>query len=311
MNAEKLAEIESTRREDLDDRRLRLTIGLFGAILLVAMVLSIELSTMGLTFGSLVYGSNPLWPGHTATFRVGALDARTSRLIAPIRARVVLHDEMAAVAEGEAEGDDVAEITLTLPKELGPRPLLRVELETEQGDDAVEVPLRLADAPTAALRISPHLDALIPGADRSAGPLQIALYPNSGEAVAGLPNEVVGHLTRDGKPVSAAITSKLLGLTSRSDEAGLFSFTFRPPLKPQSLPFVVSEATGAPVTLGVPLDFRPVQLAVGVAPYPVVAPGATIDLRITTLPFRTPLRIDLWAGDVLVQGHSLLPATAS
>jgi len=205
-------------------------------------------------------------------------------------------------------GLDFAELNLVIPPQLGDRPEIEVALETLAGADTVILPLRVRapEAPpadVAALRIAPHTEALIEEATVSEGPVRIALYPEGGEAVAGLDNRIVGRITKDGVPMAAKVISLSLGLDATADASGLFGFNYRPPLKPQKITFEVGSAPSLD-KVDVPLDFRTNQLRLEVSPGPFVAPSTTVTLRVHALPFRTPIHIDVWAGEVLLFGNS-------
>ena len=55
---------------DHSNRRLRRVVGVFASILLFCIIVSIELSTLDLNFASFVYGSDQVWQGHRASFRI-------------------------------------------------------------------------------------------------------------------------------------------------------------------------------------------------------------------------------------------------
>src|SRR5690606_37616001 len=78
--------------ERRDERRLRIGVALFAGALLVALVASIQLSTLGVSFGSLVYGTVPLWRGQGAVFRVASFDPHSGRLVPGLGAVVRLRD---------------------------------------------------------------------------------------------------------------------------------------------------------------------------------------------------------------------------
>ena len=134
--------------------------------------------------------------------------------------------------------------------------------------------------------------------------------------MAGLRNTIEGWITRDGQAVQTTLTGSMLDGPMHSDASGLFRFDFRPPVKPEALVFNVggSSATSSngpsppPAdTVHVPLDFRPGQLLLAVDGAPWFLPGSNVSIRVQALPFRTPLHIDSWCGDVLLHASSAPP----
>ena len=315
MQSDRDEEADRHRRDDLAqhtaearaERALKIGIALFSGCLLLAITLSIQLSTLGLTFGSVVHGGDPVWPGHTATFRAGALDAQTSRLVPGVHVTARLVDQSGVRATAEAIGDELAEVHLDVPADLGATAEVELDLHSPLGDDTVRVPLQVERAPRRmAARLANNEETWIEEAKKPSGRVRVALYPHSGHAVAGLENPITGRVTRDGAPLATHVVCKEAHVDTHSDAAGLFTFSFRPPLKPQSLVFRVGDES--PASVGVPLDFRPSQLRAELLPGRLLTPGSEAHLRVHTLPFRTPVHVDVWVGDVLLHGATAAAA---
>jgi hypothetical protein len=298
--------IDASLREAAQTQQIRRCIAAFGALIFLGMVLSIHLSTLGVSFGTHVYGTNPIWPGHDATFRITAFDPHRSRPVKGLKVHLMLQSEGRTLWEGRSEAHELAEIRLKIPQEIGPKPELRVHVDTPLGQDHTLIPLTRTSKPGPMLaNISHHHDALSPKLRRHHSTTHIDLYPQGGQAVSGLLNTIHGRVSNPDSTQPLRITSDKLKLDTITSAQGIFQFDYRPPLKPEYLVFQMDDLIQK--TIKVPLEFRPLQLLLDVQPGPWLKPGQTIDVRVSTLPFRRPFSVDLWLGNVLLLGSTAPP----
>lgn len=301
-----MSEADATTNEARDERRLRVAVGAFSALLLVTIVASIHLSTLGLTFGSLVYGSVHVWRGHDAAFRIAAIDGQGTTLIGGMSARVALRDGKGVRDTAEASGEEFLDARLSVPQDLGGDATLEVEVETEAGDDHFTLKLVPVDRPPPMRgRITSHREALTPDARPPAGGYEVRLYPEAGSVVAGLPNPMQGWVLDGGKPTAVPLHVDDPGLDAASDALGLFAFVYTPPPVRKPLRFAVGEAPTLHVD--VPLDPKPMQLVIDTKPRRFAQPGGAVEVTVRTLPFRGPLFIDVWAGGCVLLATSARP----
>jgi len=291
-----------------EERRMKTAIGAFCICLLVAVILSIQLSTLGLNFGSLVYGSPSLWRGHQAAFRVAAIDPQTTRFVRDVRAVITLDDQNGHAVQHGAVGSDFVEFNVDVPKDMVPvSSLFKVSLGTTLGNDNVTIPTTIVDRPTSTCTVRSHTEALnlehATSLSKPARTLEIHLYPVGGQAVRTLENVIWGRLTRRGTPVATARirgASHAFVLDTVSDANGLFRFSHQSYNHNEPLLFeIVGEETVA-----VPIEFRPAQQRVDLSPGPFLKPGTTLRAHITTLPFRGAVHVDFWTGDILAMASS-------
>ncbi len=287
---------------DASDRRLKQAIVVFAALLLAAIIASVHLSTMRVAFGSLTFGGKTVWRGHDTAFRFAALDPGSNRFVDNIEVQATLIDRKGQRLHVASHGDPFADVRFQVPADLERSAFLDVQLSTPAGSEHFRVATTARDRPTP---LSGHLVSYEDNLKTSAnvgggtkGGYGVALYPESGPLVAGLENDIVARVTQDGNPTSRPVTNDQVGLQGRSDAFGLLRFTYRPPLNPTPLVFAIGEAPS--VSVHVPIDARPTQLALDVQPRGIVRPGATLEIKVPTLPFRDAVILDVWAGGTLL-----------
>ncbi len=293
--------------EEREARRVRIAAGAFGAVLFVTMVLSIHLSTLDLSFGTLLYGSSRVWRGHDAHFRVVAADPRGNMRRIPITGgELVLRD-----ARGERArvplGGPIGELSFRVPPDLADGATAELRVTTELGEDRFTQTLRAVDAPEGArARILSHRELLSKRARPKEGsPYELRLYPRSGVLVDGLENAVVGWVSAgDG---ATAVHSDNPSFRADTDEDGLFDLRWLPRPSPIGYAFTIGEAPGLSRTVSISNEQR--QLVAETDPSAFARPGDEVQLVVRTLPVREPLYIDLWVGSTLVYAV-MLPASS-
>lgn len=286
--------------------RLRLAVGIFATALFGTMVVSIHLSTLDVSFGSLLYGSQSVWRGRTAAFRVAAYDPTAGVLLSELRAEVRLVDAHGVRATAEVAGDQIIDVVLPVAIDLGRDARLEVTLDTPDGDDELSAALEPVDAPGAlAGTLLPWTASLAPHAEKPRGPVDLELYPEGGDVVAGLTNEMVGRAVRNHSAWSTSLRLSDLGLQTTSDATGLFRFSYLPRPDGQPLTFLVGPPPGELVRVGV--EARPRQLLLRTVPPSFVPVGARIQLQLDTLPARGPIHVDLWCGRALLAMSRIEP----
>jgi hypothetical protein len=296
--------ILSTRDSDneaRDARWVRLGIAGFSGILLVSIVASVHLSTLDISFGSIVFGSRNLWRGQSAAFRVAAYHARGTDLLAPIAATFTLGDDAGHHVEVTQGGNTFVETRLPVPDALVNPCRLQVTIDTPDGSDDVSLILDATDRPPPlGGRIASHLENRPSAAPPPSGPLRVAVYPQGGQVVAGLENMISARITLHGIPLATSIDTNEFGIHVESDTLGLFHFPFTPMPQPKTLSF---DTNAGRVEL--PFEVKTTGLLLETSQRGLVRPGADLAISVTTLPFADPtVHIDVWAGGALLLASS-------
>ena len=292
------------------NRRFRIILSAFATVLLISIIVSVELSTLDLNFSSFLYGSDTVWLNHRAAFRVGAVDAQTHRPLSPLSIVARVKDGDALVNETHVEGPGVVDLSLRMPPAASPAGLtLEVSVTTSMGTDTFSVPLRPVTRPPPLTPLSrPHwelLDKKTPAPSPPVNGYLLEVFPEAGHLVFGLPNKLRGRLLHHGQPTSLPITlSRHPGPLTPSPE-GVFTFPWTPFIKADPLNFTVTSVP--PTSLSLRLKASPTQLLLHTDTPPIVPPGATVDATVQSLPFRGPVHIDVWAGEVLLLTTSEQP----
>lgn len=299
-------ERDTDSREARDDRTLKIAIGAFAGLLLICITISIHLSTLDLSFGSLVYGSRTIWRGHTASFRVAAVNPRGMQLLPIERVHLTLRDGRGVRAEAEAAGEGALDLMLRTPDDLDTHCFLDVELTSSLGPDMATLALRAVDTPGPMTgRLAATKDLLAAKQPKQTGSYRIEPYIVGGHAVSGFENRITGRLLQNGQPLSTKVAAPLLGLKVQSDRLGLFAFKYRPLPRQGSLAFEVGEAPS--ITKELPIDIRNTGMQIAVRPSGFIPPGLSVDVTLQTLPFRSPVHVDVWAGNALLLTTSQPP----
>src|SRR5690349_12338613 len=111
-----------------EGRVIHLAVGTFALLLLLAIVLAVRLSTLRPPSGSWLYGSDIVWRGHRAAFRVVALEADGTDPLPMQKVSLSLRDGRGRQATHDASGHWVAEGSLAVPANLDSDPWLDVEV---------------------------------------------------------------------------------------------------------------------------------------------------------------------------------------
>ncbi|MEL6759848.1 MAG: hypothetical protein AAFP04_05545 [Myxococcota bacterium] len=290
-----------------DQRRARLALTGFGAVLLATMIASMHLSTLELSFGTMMFGSSQLWRGERAHFRLMAVDPQAAlRPIAIDEASLTLKDKGRVLGPYRFEGS-LPSLSLPIPDDLSDSVTARVSVATEFGIDTFEQTLTPVDTPTAMQgRITAHRELLEPrGRPALDAATTLRLYPSSGVFVDGLMNRVYGAAQVDGARAPIVVSSETSGFRAETDADGLFTVQMRPQPRPTGERFVLGEAPGFSQRFFLRTENR--QLVASTEPAAFARPGETIQIAIETLPLREALFADLWIGDSLVAGTSIAP----
>ena len=296
--------------DDRSDRRLRFAVKLFAAIILFCIVTSIELSTIDLNFASFLYGSDQVWAGHRASFRLGAIDAQSKRPLKKLSVDARLKAGNETLETVEAVGHQWAEFKVKIPKDPPKSPLsLDITVKSEQGTDTFQIPLQVTSSPATVSSEFQSLDRLYDDdnaqAPREVKGYQLKLYPLAGHLVSGLTNPIVGQLFHQGKPTEGQVQSTELGLLETTSPQGLVRFEWRPMISPRPLSFKVGSH---PIhSQMVRIKPQPSQLLLH-RPEPWLnSPGSSAAASIRSLPFRGRFHIDVWAGNCLLLAASEFP----
>ncbi|MBI3180341.1 MAG: hypothetical protein HYZ27_11810, partial [Deltaproteobacteria bacterium] len=81
MDERSLHVLKSEGEKPRTGRRLRIAIAGFCALLLFTIVASVHLSTLDVSYGTLVFGPASLWRNHAASFPVAAFEPRGIDLV--------------------------------------------------------------------------------------------------------------------------------------------------------------------------------------------------------------------------------------
>ena len=297
-----------------------MVIGAFVGTLLLSIVASVELSTLSLNFSTVCFGSPNVWLGHSAGFRVAALDAQSTRFLPSIDVTAELLDGQSVVAQSTVQGVTLADLNLTIPLKVQNETLsLRVRVESDLGSDNFTLALRPMKHPSPINSV--FSTSQQPPYSLKASSLQknqpttpdLELFPMAGHLISGLPNLIFGRITDGTKPPPKELALKEGNSTLHPNAAGLFSFTHIPRGKDETFTFLLP---GHPHPgLKAALALRPAQLLLTPLPKAVFRPGEEVLVEIQTLPFRSPIHVDLWAGSALLKttstfaenGHVTLP----
>lgn len=286
---------------------MRIAAGAFGSVLFVTMVLSIHLSTLDLSFGTLVYGSSRIWRGHDAHLRVVAVDPRGNlRRIAIDGGELVLRDRTGERGRYPLQGP-IAEVSFRVPPDLADEATAWLRVDTKLGEDRFEQTLLAVDAPQGArAQIVSHRELLDErGRPKEGSTSQLRLYPRSGVLVDGLENAVIGWVSNgEGERV---IHSDNPSFRAEIDARGLFDLRWLPRPSPTGYRFTLGEAPGLTRTVNISNEQR--QLVAETDPPAFAQPGSEVQLIVRTLPVREPLYIDLWIGSTLAYAV-MLPASS-
>ncbi len=288
-----------------------LTIKIIAFILLGCMVASIELSTIDLNFASFVYGSDQVWIGHRASFRIGAIDAQTKRPIKGIVVKAVLKSSGQELQSVEVNGPDWAEFAVKIPKEIAPNSPLTLEIavETEQGTDNFALPLTPLDKPGPILSEFQPLSRLYQDdnaqAPREVEGYQLKLYPLSGHLVSGLSNTIASQLLYRGSPSAGVVQSTQLKIHQTLSDQGIAHWEWTPMVTPRPLVFMVGSTANHKQT--VRIKPRPSQLLLKRASHWRKKPGTSVSAQVESLPFRGRFHLDVWAGSCLLLTTSETP----
>ena len=286
-----------------------------GAAFFVAIAMSIQLSTISLNFGSVLHGSDTLWRGHTAAFRLAAIEPKSAGLLTMQKVSAELVDDHGLrVAAEVVNGQKTAILSVEVPEEIDEHATLRVKVVVDDGIDAFDVPVIVADEPGRPRgRLAANKEELATGEPASS---LVMLYPASGHFVAGLKNQVIGQVLQKGTVVRPGgttgeseprVTALELGLNNVKSVNGFFRGSLMPHNRMAPLEVEVGFGEGTKSRVRVPIVPRPSQLVLAVRGGPMVAAGATIEVRILTLPFRGAVEVDMWVGNTLVRALSAVP----
>lgn len=280
--------------------RLRVGIAVFAFVMLAAIIASTHLSTLALSFGSLVYGSPRVWPGHQATLRVAAVDPSANLRTVPIlEGEIVIHDAFGERVRHPLSGE-IAEAQLPIPEDLQYEARAEIRVVTQFGEDRFTqslIPVQAPSVPSPTVRS--HRSILAPrGRPKLGGPNELRLYPQSGVLVDGLPNRVAIWALDHSNDLATSLHSDSVGFRTETDELGLAHIEWLPRPNPIGFPFVLGEDT----TVTLPAELEQRQLVVSTESL-VVAAGKPLPLTVHSLPTREPILVDLWLGEVLAYGH--------
>lgn len=299
------AELEE--RFDREQRRARLALSGFGAVLLATMIASMHLSTLELSFGTMMFGSSQLWRGERAHFRLMAVDPQAAlRPVTIEDASLTLKDAERSFGPYRFTGR-LASLSFPVPDELSDTVTARVSVATEYGIETFEQTLTTVDTPAAMQgRIVSHRELLESrGRPPLNAPTTVRLYPSSGVFVDGLVNRIYGAAQLDGNRGPTVVSSQTSGFRAETDADGLFIAEIRPQARPTGERFVVGEAPGFSQDLYLRTESR--QLVASTEPAALANPGDTVQIAVETLPVREAIFADLWVGDALVAGISIPP----
>ncbi|MEO1172690.1 MAG: hypothetical protein AAFX94_11675 [Myxococcota bacterium] len=289
-------------RERSEALRLRIAVAVFAAVLLVAMIASMHLSTLELSFGSLVYGSPRVWPGHQATLRVAAVDPSANLRTVPITGgEVVIYDAFGERVRHPLSGH-LSEVHLPIPEDLQYEARAEIRVVTEFGEDRFTQSLIPVSAPVSgSAEVRSHRKLLARrGRPRPGGPNELRLYPQSGVLVDGLPNTVTVWALDQGTALETSLHSDAIGFRTATDRDGLATIQWLPRPNPIGFPFVLGETD----TVTLPAELEQRQL-VASTPSLLVSAGEPLPLTVHSLPTREPVSVDLWLGDVLAYGQQV------
>lgn len=274
---------------------MRWVIAGFATAALLALSVSIHLSTLELNFGTLIFGSPVLRSGGQAAFRVHALEPISWRPV-PLR-EVAVRDENEHSIQAKAFDGTVL---VTLAESTRKSVTLHFRITTDSGVDQASVQLPVSEQARTALRIVSHRAALIQ--DRSVGSSKnppVALYPEWGHAVLGLPSRVYGRWLG---PTQPSIEVEAMDIKTTVGDTGVFVLDLPARHRRDPLELKVKEGDRTH-DFKIPLDFRPSQLRLLLDAPDIIAPETTLKVSVKCLPFRDPVLLDVWIGDVLVATH--------
>lgn len=289
-----------------DARMLRWTIGSFAAVLLVAIVASVQLSTLGVNFGTLIYASPTLWRGHDAALRISAIEPGGLRGVESLAAQLVLRDENGVRWQGSAGGQDFVDVRIPVPEDLGRFPFLDVVVEAAGGVDRFTLTeLEATDRPPPiAGRVRSDAALLQESYHPPESGYRIVPYPSIGQTIGSIPNPTTLRITDGGEPAAnLRVRSEAPQVDARTDALGLVSFSYTPGLPVGPLRLKLGEAPS--ITAEVPLKIAKTGIWLDTTPSGFVRPGGTLSVTLRTLPFRGPVHLDVWVGEALLLTTSI------
>ncbi|MBJ80649.1 MAG: hypothetical protein CMH60_04955 [Myxococcales bacterium] len=270
--------------------------------MLLCIVASIHLSTAELSFGTQVYGSNKVVAGQQAAFRLMIVNTANLRSLAFDHAEVKLKDKKDILFKRAFKYQEIANIHVPIPKTSSAELTLEFYIETDGNSDEFSIPLKVRSEPgpiESALIKSPFTKSKkIKGTT-----IEVRLYPDTGKIVSAFKNHLRLYMTKDGQPLATKIEIKPLGREITTNEDGFAHFAYKPMAHLKELTFVYT-LENMPLTLKIPIHVEALQMQVDFKKSRFVRPGDTQAITIEKLPFSSPLHLDLWLGDTLVQAAS-------
>ncbi|MEL6546396.1 MAG: hypothetical protein AAFQ82_17345, partial [Myxococcota bacterium] len=288
-----------------ESKRLKIAIGGFAAVLLATMIVSMHLSTLDVSFGTLVYGSPRIWRGHEGHLRVVAVDPRANHRPVPIlQGEMRIRDtlgERVRIPLVPADSDPAppqVHVRFAVPEDLAPESVAEFVVITEFGEDRFTQTLRAVDHPRGArAKVVSHRESLAKrGRPKPGSATELRLYPRSGVLVDGVENQVLGWIPN--VPGATVLHSDSPSFRAETDSSGTFEFRWLPRPSPTGYRFNVGESPSVLRTLNVINEQRQLVAELGSSSF--VTPGSNLELVVRSLPMREPILVDLWIGSTLV-----------
>jgi hypothetical protein len=282
-------------------RSSQTVLGLFAAAILAAMVYQVTAAHLRPPTSTRLYGADAVWRGHTAAFRILCVDTDGVTPCAHPHLRAGFVDAAHRALGLQVDADAAGLVRLPVPAALPDAAFVAVC--SQDGNrtpvDYLWVPVRGRDRPT--IRGPSHGLPLA----ASTADIAVALYPDTGVLVGGLPASGVGVLSAAGRPWATGLHAPAEGpwrVDAATDARGTFSWHAQPSAQPA--PWQLQLAGRADV-LRIAAHPQPRQMTLTAAGPGVWAGGQQLSLQLSTLPFRGPLQLDTWAGDCLVAGEQV------
>ncbi|MDP7039265.1 MAG: hypothetical protein QGI45_08910 [Myxococcota bacterium] len=288
--------------EEHSKRLTQISVAAFCTIMLLCIVASIHLSTAELSFGTQVYGSHQVLAGQNAGFRVMIVNTHNLRPLAFDHAKLQLKAKKDVLFKQAYKNQEVANIHIPIPADAPTELTLEFDIEASGNSDHFTIPLKVMKKPgplEMTLLKSPSAQSKSQK-DAAMDQIAIHLYPETGKIVSAFKNRLRIYVTKNGQPWRTKLEIPLLEKSVSTDEQGFATLIYKPMAHLKKLTFAYT-LDHKPQTLKVPIQVEALQMQVDFKGRRIIPPGQTQEISISKLPFSTPLHLDLWLGNALVQ----------
>lgn len=250
-----------------------------------------------------IYGSQEVWRGHTAFFRIECLAQDGLSLCAHPNMVVRWYQDQ-QTALGPASSVTHADVKLEVPSNLPQQAFLQITIQDGPGSlaDRVMLPVVAVDVPTFCQGHFLESSDVVTADPHHQDDMRVELYPDTGQIVDGLPAQGLGRVIYRGQSLFDTFFApqpSLWTIVPSNPPTDLFSW--RAPASMRRDAWVIAAPQQKRHVRFFPI-FKPKQLLLRADALPFAKAGSLFNYRIEALSQKQGFYVDLWLGNSWVDG---------